>query len=130
MKPPENAEIIEWATSTSWFDEWGIFCSISKRVPQQSLEETKKALAEFVKLLNGRKICMLIDVTNTSESSKETRDFAAAEFPKHIKAIAMLSSSPLGKMLANLFFNLKTQPYPTKMFNDEESAREWLKQYL
>lgn len=130
MKIPEDKELIEWNSSTSWFDEFGIYCSVSKKAPPQSLEEAKKVWEEFTKIVNGRKVCMLIDVTNTSESTRETREFAALEFPKYIKAIAMISSSSLGKMLANLFFNLKTQPYPTKMFSDEESAREWLKQYL
>jgi hypothetical protein len=42
----------------------------------------------------------------------------------------MISNSQLGKMLANMFFNMKKQPYPTKMFTDETEAKEWLKQYL
>jgi len=50
--------------------------------------------------------------------------------PRYIKAIAMVSDSALGKMLANLFFTLKKQPYPTKMFTNEQDAKEWLMQYL
>jgi hypothetical protein len=73
---------------------------------------------------------MLVDVTYTAESSKEIRDYAAHEFPNFVKAIAMVSGSVFGKMLANLFFTLKAQPYPTKMFTNEQDAKEWLKQYL
>jgi hypothetical protein len=130
LTKPANAKIMEWPTSTIWFDESGILYSISKKVPQPSLEETKKILEEFKSIIGDRKVCMLIDVTNTSESSRELREYAAEEFPKFVKAIAMVSGSALGKMLANLFFTLKTQPYPTKMFTNEVDAREWLKQYL
>lgn len=129
LTKPANADIIEWPTATIWFNE-GILFSISKKVPQQTLEEVKKSLEDFKLLIGDKKVCMLIDVTHTTESSRELKDFAAKEFPKIIKAIAMVSDSALGKMLANLFFTLKTQPYPTKMFNNEKEAKEWLKQYL
>jgi len=73
---------------------------------------------------------MLVDVTHSMESTRETRDYVAEEFPKYVKALAMVSDSALGKMLANLFFTLKKQPYPAKMFNNEQDAKTWLKQYL
>jgi hypothetical protein len=130
MKPPSNVAVTDTPTSIYWYDENGILCSISKKSAPLSLEETKAVLEDFKKDLRSDKVCMLIDVTNTSESSRDVRDFAAEEFPKFVKAIAMLSSSALGKMLANLFFSLKTQPYPVRMFNDEKDAKEWLKQYL
>jgi hypoxanthine-guanine phosphoribosyltransferase len=130
MVPPKDANIIDWPTSISWFDENGIFCSVSKKVPAQTLEETKKLMNDLYRILDGKKICMLIDVTNSGESTRETREFAAQEFPKFIKAIAMISNSQLGKMMANMFFNMKKQPYPTRMFTDEIEAKAWLKQYL
>lgn len=130
MEPPKDAKITETATSTYWFDENGIFCSVSKKGPAQTLEEIKKNLEEIKAVIGEKKVCMLLDITNTSESSREVRDYAAVEIPKIVKALAMVSNSELGKMLANLFFNLKHQDYPTKMFTGESEAKEWLKQYL
>lgn len=130
MQPPPNANIIEFPTSTIWFDENGILCSISKKAPPVSLEESKKTLGEFKAFLGGKKVCMLLDTTHSNPSSKEIREFAAAEFPQFTKAIAFISKSPLGKMVANIFFSIKKQPYPVKMFNDEKDAKKWLKQYL
>jgi hypothetical protein len=77
-----------------------------------------------------KKVCMLLDVTHSSETTREVRDFAAEELPKITKAIAMVSGSALGKVLANLFFLLKSHPYPVKYFTDETEARVWLRQYL
>jgi microsomal dipeptidase-like Zn-dependent dipeptidase len=130
MVPPKNAKVIEWDTSTIWFDENGILYSVSKKVPPQTMEEAIKSVEDFKKITGGKKVCMLADVTNSAETTKEMRDWAAIELPKLIKAIAMVSQSPLGKMLANLFFRVKKQPYPVKMFTDEEEAKEWLLQYL
>ena len=71
----------------------------------------------------------VIDVTNTRENKREVRELASNAFPEMFTAIAMVSASALGRMLANLFFNLKSQPYPVKMFESEVQARAWLKNY-
>lgn len=130
MIPPKNAVVTETPTSTYWFDENGIFCFVSKKSAPRSLEEVRKIIEDIKKLVGGKKVCMLLDATNSSESSKEIKDMAAEEFPKFVKAMALLSDSALGKMLVNLFFNIKKQPYPTKMFGDEAEAKTWLKQLL
>ena len=130
MEPPKNAKVIDLPTSVMWFDEDGILYSVSKKVPPQTMEETKKGVEDFKKLTGGKKVCMLLDITNGQPSNKEVRDYAAAEMVNLTKAIAMISKSAMGKMIANLFFGLKPPPYPTKMFNDEKEAKEWLKQYL
>ncbi len=130
MKPSPNIKVYDWPTSTFWFDENGILCSISKKTPPQTLEEVKKNVKDFKEVIGEKKICMLIDVTNSGESTKEVRDYVSIEFPKFVKAIAMISKSALGKMLANLFFSIKSPPYPAKMFNDETEAIEWLKKFV
>lgn len=127
---PENAKIIELPTSTLWFDESGILYSISKKVPPQTLEQTQETMAALRRHLGPEKVCMLIEVTHSTETTLEVRSYAAEELPKIAKAIAMVSKSALGKMLANLFFRLKSQPYPVKMFDDEIDAKAWLKKYL
>ncbi|MEX2231081.1 MAG: STAS/SEC14 domain-containing protein [Cyclobacteriaceae bacterium] len=127
---PANAKIIDLTTSTLWFDENGILCSISKKASPQTLELARQTLKDLRQYIGNDKVCMLIDATHTSETSREIRDFAAEELPKIAKAIALMSRSSLGKMLANLFFKLKAQPYPVKMFDDEQEAVRWLRQYL
>ena len=131
MTIPAGAKTIGLPGFTLWFDQEGILCALSNKVPMLRLEEVK----EVVALLKGylgdqKKVCMLLDVTHSSETNREVRDFAAAELPKITKAIAIVSHSALGKMLANLFFSLNSQPYPVRYFTDETEARAWLKQYL
>ena len=130
MEIPKNIEVIELPTTIIWFNEDGICCTVSKKHSPQSLDEIKKYVEDFKKILNGRKVCLLLDITNNTPSNKEVRDYISVEMPKLVKAIALVSKSALGKMIANLFFNFKPQPYPTKMFSDEAAAKEWLKQYL
>ncbi|REG83463.1 hypothetical protein C8N25_118108 [Algoriphagus antarcticus] len=130
MIPPDDAEVIDFPNSTMWFDEFGILCSVAKKVPQQTLEEAKVTMEEFRKLTGGKRICLLSDSTDSPPANKELRDYAAEVMPEIAKAVAIISRSAVGKMAANLFFSIKKQPYPVKMFDDESEAKEWLKQYL
>jgi len=130
MEIPKNTKVFDFPTSSLWFDENGILCSISKKAPEQTMEESKKWMEEYYKIFGDKKQCMLVDITNATPTNKEARDYAAAELPKVVKAIAMISHSALGRMLTNLFFGLKPPPYPAKMFSNETEAKEWLKSYL
>lgn len=130
MEPPKNAKVYELKTSTMWLDEDGIVCSISKKIPPQTLEESKKGVVDFKKIVGDKKVCLLADVTHSTETTREVRDYAAIELPKLVKAVALISKSALGRMLANLFFSIKEQPYPVKMFENEQDAKKWLKQFL
>ena len=130
MVLPNDREVFDFPTSTMWFDENGILCSISKKVPPQTVEEAKKTLEEFRKITGGKKVCMLSDSTDSAPVNKEMRDYVAEILPDIAKAVAIISRSAVGKMAANLFFSIKKQPYPVKMFTDEREAKEWLKQYL
>jgi hypothetical protein len=130
MIPPNNAQVYEMPTSTIWFDEYGILCSVAKKVPQQTLEQAKVNMVEFLKITGGKKVCMLSDNSNSPPVNKEMRDYAAEVIPDVAKAIAVLSTSAVGRMAANLFFTLKKQPYPVKFFDNEQDAKQWLKQYV
>jgi len=128
---PPAAKTFELPGSTLWFDEYGILCSISNDIPPQNLEQAREAMESLLGFLGPeKKFCMLRDVTHSAEMSREVRNFAGAELPKITRAIALLSQSALGKMLANLFFSITSQPYPVRYFTDETEARAWLKQYL
>lgn len=127
---PADVKTIDLPASTMWFDHHGILYSMSKQAPAQTIEEARKTLEHIREFTGNKKVCMLIDATHSRESSREMRDFAAEELPKMVKAVAVLSHSALGKMMANLFFHLKSQPYPLKMFDNEPEAIQWLRKYL
>lgn len=127
---PQDAKVYEFTNSDMWFDEDGILWSVSKMAPPQTVEQARQDLERLRSMIGDKKVCMLADVTHSTETTREMREFAAEELPKFTKAIAMVSGSALGKMFANLFFRIKSQPYPVKMFNNPEDARSWLQQYL
>jgi hypothetical protein len=131
MTPPSNVEIHEHPTSTWWIEENGILCSVSKKnAPELSREQSIAQFEDLKRITGDARLCLLLDITYARPGKREDRDFAAEELNKIVKAMAFVSNSALGKMVANVFFNLKPPPYPVKMFTSEQEAREWLRQYL
>ncbi len=134
MEIPKDIKIIDWPTSLIWFDEDGVMYSKPKPgVPEPELnkEESLKQMDEFKKILGDKKVCMILETnSNSKPPKKEDRDFIADQLNQVVKAMGLISSSPLSRMIANLFFGLKPPPYPVKFFSNEKDAKEWIKQYI
>ncbi len=132
MEIPANAKIIDWATSTIWFDDDGIMYSQPKPgaiEPERTREEAVEQMEKFKKLVGDKKLCMVLETnSNSKPSKKEDRDFIAEQLNQITKAMAIIAVSPLSRMIANLFFGLKPPPYPVKFFSNQIDA--WIKQYL
>ena len=133
MTVPKNAKTVDWPTSIMWFDEDGILYSIPKAgVHQvQTKEETDMQMQEFRKLIGDKKTCMILQTDSSAPPpKKEDRDWIAKELNSVTKAMGIISTSPLSRMVANLFFGLKPPEYPVKFFSNDKEAKEWIKQYL
>jgi hypothetical protein len=130
MRPSDSITPYDIPLSTMWFDEHGIFCSVTKKnasITKEALEDSFKYIRKHA---GDKKICWLGDVTNASFPTKEARDYSGDETPKIVEALAIIVNSEISKLVANAFLALKKPPYPTKMFTSEKDAREWLQQYL
>lgn len=128
---PENIEIHESADSTWWIATDGILYSISKKNAQRpTKEEAEKEMEKFQKIIGNNKICMILDISYARPGRKEERDIAAVQLEKLVKAMALVTISPLSRMVANLFFGLKPPSYPVKMFSTVEDAKEWIVKYV
>jgi SpoIIAA-like len=130
IEPPINAEVIKFKKHLFWYNADGVLFGKSIMGEASEVADIAEFIEYFITNLKGNKICILVDFSNVSKSNREIREYVNKEFPKMVKAVAMISKTPLGRMMANLFFSLKKQPYPTKMFEEEKEALEWLKQYL
>lgn len=134
MEIPKNVKIMDWPTSYLWFDEDGVLYSMPKpgiEEPVLTREETKKQMDEFKKLIGFKKVPMILETnSNSKPPKKEDRDFIAEQLNEVTKAMGVISTSPLSRMIANLFFGLKPPPYPVKFFPNEKEAKEWIKQYI
>lgn len=129
MERPTNKQIIEGEIADYYFDDSGILVSLSKN-PKRTIENITANVVLIKRITTNRRVPLLIFLSNSRVPDKATRKFAAEQLPVIYSAMAMVSKPGLSKFIMNILFSLKTPPIPMKSFTDENSAKEWLKQYL
>jgi len=133
MEIPKDVKTYELSSSIIWFGEQGILFSVPKPgpPPELSTEQISEEMKRFNEIVGHKKVCIVSEANPQSRPpTKEERDVAAALINEIVKAMAIVTTSPVARMIANLFFGLKPPPYPAKMFTNEKDAVEWIKQYL
>lgn len=129
MEVPEGIKLYEHLIATFWFDEDGILHSVSKPAPR-TLEVMMEYVAFVKKMVNGQRVCVLTDISNATQMNREVREYTETELKNIYRAMAIVSSSHIGRMIGNIFLRLNTLSFPTKMFADEGEAKAWLKKQL
>lgn len=129
MKPPAGKELFETEISTYWMGDDGILYSTSKP-PRRTIENTSENFATVRRVTNNKKTPLLTYLGMSSKPDKATRDFVAQELPKVYTAMAIVSPSPLGKIVMNIIFSMNAPTIPMKTFSNDSDAKEWLKHHL
>ena len=129
MIPTEHAIIYEGELASFWFDEDGILCSNAKPV-HRTLENQKKHLALIRQIIGDDMVFLLSDNTATYTQDNLARAYSAQEMPKLFKAVAIISSTTIGKAAAHLFTYFHGQPVPIRVFDNKKDAKEWLRQFM
>ena|ERR1035437_9316405 len=83
----------------------------------------------FVTLSHGEKYAVLMDATKYfSPSDKARAKIASKQFTNTRYATAFVITSLAIRLTANLFINFNKPATPSRIFNNETSALEWLKE--
>lgn len=120
-------------TSVMWFGDDGILYSVTKPGQNKPFnrDEAERQMHKFREAVGNRKVCMILETNSSAPPpSKADRDWVAKELDSVTKAMAIIATSPLSRMVANLFFGLKPPAYPARFFATAEEARNWIKHYL
>jgi hypothetical protein len=132
MEIPKGVKTYEMTSSIMWINEEGILFSVPKpgAPPELSMDEINEEMKKFRAIVGNKKVCMVTEANPQSRPpTKSERDFIANIINDVTKAMAIVTTSPVARMIANLFFGLKPPPYPAKMFSNEKEALEWIKQF-
>ncbi len=90
--------------------------------------DAKEAIAEAIELANGKEYVILFNVNVSGNISFEARE----EFAKSKKrlAVAIVTTSLANKLLGNFFIKFHKPLSSSRIFTDEQSAIEWLREQL
>jgi hypothetical protein len=84
-----------------------------------------------LELSNGKPFCVLLDTSNGyfNVSPAANKLLASPEYALKRIATAIIIKALASRLMANFFIKFNKPPTPTRLFNSEEAAMEWLRQY-
>jgi hypothetical protein len=94
----------------------------------QSLEDAKINLAIALSATAGRRRPLLVDIRTAQPLDADARHhYSGQALVDSFSALALLvESSPLGRMVGNVYLRVARPGIPTLLFTDEARAIEWL----
>jgi len=128
MKPPESTEIIKGEIADYLYNE-GILYSYSKSV-LRTVENIAGNVALVKQITGGKKVPLLIYLSNSPVPDKATRKFSTEKLPEIYTAMAMVSKPGLAQFIMKILFSLKPPPIPMRSFPNDAEAKEWLQQFV
>lgn len=94
------------------------------------LAAARDAVQATFDLAGRRRLPVLVDLRGIRSQSREARDYlSSSEIEPRFAAVALLIASPVSQVIGNFFMRLRTQPVPTRLFDDEHQAVEWLLEF-
>ena len=111
-----------------WSDEDGLSWITFDPGAEISGEDAKQLLELAKKTYDGSEYFrVLIDLRTNPVISKEARDFAASGITnEYISSFAILANELSMRLVGNFFIHFHKPNQPTRIFSDEDKAREWL----
>ncbi|WCL81074.1 STAS/SEC14 domain-containing protein [Saprospira sp. CCB-QB6] len=112
------------AVAQTWQLEEGIVKEIYKPV-NVNLEMMKGHIEDSLQAY-GVGAWYLSDISQLKSTEREARDYLA----KHgiAAGAALLTYSPISKLVGNLFLKFNKPKFPTRLFTSEEKALAWLRE--
>lgn len=124
-EPPDGIAVHETPIAVTWLHPDGILVSRSKPV-RRTVENLSENLAVVRRITGGRRMPLLVFLTDSPVPDKAARTFSAEQVPLAYTAMAMVSPPGLSQLIMKLVFRLQSPPIPMRSFSDGEEARRWL----
>ena len=93
------------------------------------LKAAKKIAEDRITLSKGKDYPTLGYLDDLANVNKEARDFfSTGDGIRNMKKLALLTRSPISKMLGNFWLQISKPVLPSRLFTSEEDAIRWLKE--
>lgn len=123
---PDNA--VEVSSAYMWRNTNEIFVVIYKPQAVHDRDTALRCIADTIELNdNSMPDLLLIDLTDIRSMNRDAREeYKAASAVENVKAIALVTESVVGRMIANFFLSFNKAKAPIKLFNNYNAAEKWL----
>ena len=94
-----------------------------------TISEGRQSTEIGEKLIAGKPVPMLCDLTNVVKMTQECRRyFSGPEHATIYTKCALMITSPIGKIIGNFFLGANRPIKPTRLFTSRKEAIAWLKE--
>ena len=95
-----------------------------------TLDDAKAIVAQRLAFFRDLQFPVLIKSARVRGVDKEARSFLFKEGLINVKAVAFIEGYNMDRVLATYLFGLNSPDIPCEMFETEEKALVWLRQYV
>lgn len=129
MEVPSYAtEIKKYFT---WMGEDGICRTKVKEGSEIVLEDAVDNTAVVTSFYKDKKFPIMIDARGIKSMSREARNhFSARGRDSKTNSFGIIVKSPISRVVGNFFLGISKPSVPTKLFETEDEAKAWLKNFI
>lgn len=113
-------------TSTCALDPRGFVRVTVLDSAEMSVDDARESFEELIRVGGPERCRTLVDIRRLKGLSKEARQHFRETTPNVCSRLALLTESPVGRVLGNFFFRTVMAGMPKQLFNDEAAAIRWL----
>jgi hypothetical protein len=106
-----------------------LFCKFSDDL-DVDLKIAKHCVEKRVSFSNKKSYPAIIDMKGVRSVTKEAREYMAEEGAQLLLAGALIVSSPVSRIIGNLFLKINKPKIPTMLFTDPEDAKKWISSFI
>ena len=93
--------------------------------------DARDAVAATWQIAGEQRRPVLVDMRGVRTLPREARDyFLSDEAATKLRAVALVASSPVAKVIGNFILRLGDHKVPTQIFTEQEAARAWLGEHV
>ncbi|WP_338356907.1 hypothetical protein [Yeosuana marina] len=113
----------------SFWIKRGVLFFIYKEDVDINLPIAMQIVSDRLKLQKGKAYPVLCDIRGVKNIDMNARRYFAAEGSIFIKAVALISDTPLSHIFSEIYVKGNTPPIPTKIFNEDTEALTFLSEF-
>jgi len=122
MKEIENEFVKFWLKDGIMFGEY-------KPNKVVTIDAAKRIADDRIQLSENKSLPNLVFISNLSSVTKEARDyFSKGPGMNCISKLALITTSPIGRVTGNFFLQINKPITATKLFTSVDEAVKWLKE--
>ena len=122
--------VIKTRCSKLWLDEGGILHEYFSPRTDFTIQDAKQSMAVGLELSESTDFSWLVDMTNMKSITKEAREYFGEVENSHLKAVGLVTNSPVSKVFGNFFLRFNKPAIPVRLFSSEPQALKWLEGFL